>query len=164
MPIVHLRQWLETVEPAVFSAANLKAVVKRGQRDQSRQVITEIIEFTTGLDPSTNLFGRSMDEAGMNKFVSELVQTYKDMGRRGRDIMLPPDWARDGVYSLRQSLRGNANRTNICPTWPRGGAKMFWGSFSRDASRRFERAGFAPRVSFGHVSLPGLGHMVAACG
>ena len=97
MPLCHMERWLSLTEPIAFSEGQLRALVKRGSRDASRASLAELMEFTTSIDPTVPLFqtGRNME-----CFEKKLVQMNLDMGRRARDLQLPPMWLLAGIYKL----------------------------------------------------------------
>ena len=101
MPLVHLRAWLTAMEPVALSEAQLKVLVKRGSCDASRHSLTELLEYTTNLDPSAPLFAEGRDEETLSKFTEQLLQLNASMGRRARDLQLPANWSRDGFYHVK---------------------------------------------------------------
>lgn len=100
MPVVHLVAWLSRLEPISFSKGNLAAVLQRGAREQSRTAMSEISQYILEWDPDSMLFEEGRDPLAMDKWWYNVVATYKGLGRRGRQLMLPPDWEKCGVYEV----------------------------------------------------------------
>eukprot|EP00969_Alexandrium_andersonii_P005559 240580-Alexandrium_andersonii.AAC.1 len=61
MPLAHSKRWLGAMEPVACGEAALKAIVKRGSREQSRTALDELVEFMTGIDPGQYLFEAGRD-------------------------------------------------------------------------------------------------------
>ena len=58
------------------------------------------MEFTTSIDPTVPLFQSGRDELNMETFELKLVQMNLDLGRRARDLQVPPMWNAAGIYKL----------------------------------------------------------------
>lgn len=98
-----LRDMLSSMERVVSSPAALRALVRRGQRDASKESLIQILTFTTGLQRHSQVnFGPDK----LPQLYSELAGLKKNYGRRGMDLPLPPVWADHGVFEL---LRAPAN-------------------------------------------------------
>ena len=101
MPLVHLRIWLKTMEPVACSDAQVKSLISRGSREESRTSLAELMEFMTDLDPSVPIFsGTVRDDIAMKTFSDHLVKVNESLGRRARDLPLPADWAKHGFYLI----------------------------------------------------------------
>jgi hypothetical protein len=98
MPLVHLQSWLSVLEPISFSAAQLKTLVKRGARDISRQLLSEIYEFILEWDPDAPLFEEGRDQAQMDEWLEKITDSYMKLGRRGQELRIPVDWGRQGFF------------------------------------------------------------------
>lgn len=95
--VVQLKKFCAAVEPNLFGPFALKAMIKRGSREVNKESLLRILEFTTGLDPSTSI---SSDERDLSSLERQLVDMNTRFGRRALELNLPPDWAKEGVYLL----------------------------------------------------------------
>ena len=93
----YLVQILGIVEPSVFSASGLRALVKRGARTLGKDALIELLEHVTNQDPSTNI-GASLgcDTEALGKYLKGI---YESLGCRGNGMVLPPDYnGKDAMY------------------------------------------------------------------
>lgn len=84
-------------EPGAMSQPNLKRLMARGRAAQNREVLLELVQFSTGLLPDTALSGKL---ATLQSFKHFCVERHLARGRRTRDLQLPPTWQTDGVYRI----------------------------------------------------------------
>lgn len=85
------------IERVVFSRSALSALKKRGHREPPKGALLELIEFTTGLEPGSNV---DISDAGIEITKSQLQALSIRNGRKGLELNLPAEWQRDGVYQL----------------------------------------------------------------
>ena len=95
--VVQLKKFCAAVEPNLFGPFALKAMINRGSREVNKTALLKILEFTTGLDPSTSI---SSDERDVCSLERQLMDMNTRYGRRALNLNLPPDWTKQGVYSL----------------------------------------------------------------
>lgn len=93
----YLKAMLSAIEPIAFSAFSLRGLLERGKREVSKRSVTDVLEFVTGLDYDTPLTG---DMKYLPKLHTMLIATAEKLGRKGRDLQLPPDWNEVGYYQL----------------------------------------------------------------
>jgi hypothetical protein len=93
-PATHLQALVCAIEPSTFSMANLKCLMKKGQRQVPKPPLLELLERCCDLDPDAEIGPDRMMDVVIAKFMS----INDTLGRRGRDLMLPADWATDGFY------------------------------------------------------------------
>ena len=87
---------LTHMEPVILSELNQKAFVRKGCRRPTKKVFLEVMEFMTDEDPSQELHGRMLTLPALTDHFCAL---NRDKGRRFVDICIPPDWAKNGIYS-----------------------------------------------------------------
>lgn len=95
-----LESLLTYLEPVALSKANLKTVLKRGAKVQNMHELGNILEAGVGWNLETDIpvECRNMEALGrMAKTVNE------SLGRRMRDLQLPPNWERCGLYGMERS-------------------------------------------------------------
>ena len=95
--VVQLKKFCAAVEPNLFGPFALKAMINRGSREVNKTALLKILEFTTGLDPSTSI---SSDERDFCSIERQLVDMNTRYGRRALNLDMPPDWTKQGVYLL----------------------------------------------------------------
>ena len=93
-----LKRYLTACEPVAFSAANLKTMVRRNGRDVTRDDLLKIIEFITKRDSLTNI---TKEQRAPGVLQLDIVAQSNRLGRRGRDLVLPPDLVLYGCYLLK---------------------------------------------------------------
>ena len=109
-----------SAEPATFSAADLRLLLKKGQREASRDELMKLIEFISNdaAEDTVDITCRSE-----NKLIAMLCEANVALGRRGRDMPLPADWSEWAVYTyevkgikvkVTNKLSGDV-RTADCP-------------------------------------------------
>lgn len=96
-PVKWLKFWLSHMEPVSFSMNNLKSLVRRGSREVTRDELLKLLEFAVGIESAQAI---SPDERQPGVLLQRLLDTNASMGRKGRDLVIPPDWATDGEYLL----------------------------------------------------------------
>lgn len=85
------------IERIVFSKSALTALQKRGHREPPRASLLELIEFTTGLEPSMEV---DVSEEKLEQTKAVMHDLNMRYGRRGLELSLPASWADQGVYEL----------------------------------------------------------------
>lgn len=100
MPLNHMRDWLQKMEPVVFSENNSKSIVVRGQLQSSRERLSQCFEFMTGIDPETPLFETGRGPEHLASFMKELKTINMARGRVAHDLVLPADWAKQGYFEI----------------------------------------------------------------
>ena len=88
---------LSHCEPNAMSQPNLKRHTARGKALQNRELLLELVEFSTGLLPDTPLSGKLATVGGLKEYC---LMRHQARGRRTRDLSLPPVWEEAGIYSL----------------------------------------------------------------
>lgn len=97
VPVKWLKFWLSHMEPVAFSVNNLKSLVRRGSREVTRDELLKLLEFVVGVESAQAI---SPDERQPGVLLHRLLDTNISMGRKGRDLVIPPDWSTDGEYLL----------------------------------------------------------------
>jgi len=96
VPPSHLVAVLAQLEPVSMSRQNMKVLRMKSRRLPEASRLRELHEFCTGVDPS--------QQVGDNKELQHHVEIHKELnetlGRRARDLQLPPNWSIDGHYIL----------------------------------------------------------------
>lgn len=87
-----------TLEGVALGPFALRALVKRGQRDLNQRSLAEILEFATNIDPRSDLQHHAF--SAIEELCAYIKTVYDDLGRRCRDLELPPNWPQVGVYRL----------------------------------------------------------------
>lgn len=97
VPTTYLCWLLSRLEPVTFSIANMKgASGKRNGRLPALECVLQWFEITTGMDAD-----QSVGETRVLKDAAQrLLDASLRLGRRGRDLSLPVDWAAQGIYKL----------------------------------------------------------------
>ena len=86
------------MEPISCSLPNLKsALMGRGMKTTAQLVMQEIFEMMTGFTRRHKLKGQSRI---LSSFIAECVIRNEKRGRRFRDLPMPPDWTRFGIYAI----------------------------------------------------------------
>ena len=98
------------LEPASMSLANLRAIAVRGRSHENHMHHIRLIEFATGLPPD---FGLTGSYRRWTKLFELCEHRSMVRGRRCRDIALPVDYNRNGLYSLRCEEGGITVRHNF---------------------------------------------------
>lgn len=88
------------IEPVAFAEPQLAALCKHGRRDANRESLAQLLEYCTGIPPNKVLFDTNRTESTMEHFEKELYELNVQMGRRARDLVLPPNWMLCGHYDL----------------------------------------------------------------
>jgi hypothetical protein len=82
------------LEPVAWCSYQLRKLVVRGNRDQNKVRLLELIENVTGKSPSTPILGKSY-----KVLLAECEELNKLRGRRASDMTLPPNWDTCGPYA-----------------------------------------------------------------
>lgn len=86
-------------EPAAMSEANFKRFLAGGMAMRNRELLLEIVEFSTGLPQDTPLSGKL---ATLVAFKQLCLERHLARGRRTRDLPLPPTWQKHGIYEIQK--------------------------------------------------------------
>jgi hypothetical protein len=96
VPPSQIRMILSTLEPLSLSQGNLRSLMKKGMRECPREPLLQLLEFIVGIDPES--------EVGERRLLCHVVAWMKAriqvQGRVAAELEMPPDWSRDGYYSL----------------------------------------------------------------
>jgi len=95
MSAVKLKEFLEFMEPVVFSKFAIRAIGSK--KGSSKSTLLELLEFATGLEPQHSIVGKLRNEVVLK---GELKALNEANGRRCQGLRLPPLWATQGVYRL----------------------------------------------------------------
>ena len=95
--VEYLRRILTRCEPIAFSEHALRALVPKGKRQTPKSDLLKLIEFVTKV-PGEQMV-RS-DPTGLENFVELAVMQSNSLGRRSRELQLPPNYPRHGVYGM----------------------------------------------------------------
>ena len=93
-----MKAYLKMAEPVVFSDHAVRALAPMGKKVIPKQLMLEMWEF---------VFGQASDEAIAaawhvpGAYAKHLSKLSESRGRLSRDLVLPPNWPRDGIYQLR---------------------------------------------------------------
>lgn len=99
IPPKYMRYIFRYAEPATMSKYSVRALVKKGCKEPSRQTLQEYWEFMTDV-PWSRLLG-SMKQVG---HIAEWVKETNELkGRRLRDVVLPLAWSSSGFYLVTAS-------------------------------------------------------------
>lgn len=96
VPGLHIRTILNALEPVTFSLGNLRSMCRKGQREVPKDKLLELFEYMTSIDPSVPV-GDDRDTASI---IKTLRGVSSSLGRRCRDLQLPPAWNSKGIYSV----------------------------------------------------------------
>ena len=88
---------LSLIEPISLGPLALRGCLEKGNREVTKSSLLELIEFSTGLDPSTALHGEFKHIPTLK---AQLGVLNAQVGRRARDLQLPAQWGLHGVYLL----------------------------------------------------------------
>eukprot|EP00971_Amphidinium_carterae_P105148 2082115-Amphidinium_carterae.1 len=94
MPVDGMQGILQFMEPILYTPDALRSVVMPCARLPDQTNLSQLIEYLTGLPPSTNICTYS----SMLKLAEHLSALNVQRGRLGQDLPLPPDWETDGIY------------------------------------------------------------------
>jgi len=95
MSAIKLKEFLEFMEPVVFSKFAIRAISSK--KGSSKSTLLELLEFATGLEPQHSIVGKLRSELVLK---GELKALNEANGRRCQGLRLPPLWATQGVYRL----------------------------------------------------------------
>lgn len=95
VPPSHVQSFLAYAEPVSFGAGNMRNLLKRSCKVAPRGVLLELFEYVTGLDPTSSVPHRSLED--LKFFVKD--HNFKN-GRPARDLELPADWQKHGHYTF----------------------------------------------------------------
>lgn len=102
VPSRNLKVLLHELEPISLHEKMQKALCGPNQREPPREKLLELLEFACNVDPCT--------EVGSQRKLDDILATLKQrnslLGRRAKEIRLPPDWQDIGIYKLQ--LAGDA--------------------------------------------------------
>ena len=93
-----MKSYLKMSEPVVFSDHAVRALAPMGKKVVAKQTMLELWEF---------VFGQASDEAiaaawhAPGAYAKHLEKLNGARGRLARDMVLPPNWPKDGIYQLR---------------------------------------------------------------
>lgn len=100
-----IQEYLSFTEEISLSNHAMRGLLQKGQRVPTKSKLEEIGEFVWGLDNDWSATGVLRQESALKQFLK--LESEK-RGRRGRDLRLPADWGKDGIYStsIVQDLKG----------------------------------------------------------
>lgn len=111
---------LPSLEPISVSKANLKVLIARGESVSNKSNMCKLVEFMIGASGDFQLNGSMRRWSCLLKFLSD---SNMDKGRRAKELMLPHDWTKAGIYML--DIQGDnawvthsqSNKKSNSPTW-----------------------------------------------
>jgi hypothetical protein len=94
-----LSRAFQTAEPTIFTPANIKAMQLRGQRQVSITRMTDTLEYLSDINKD-----EVMDKSIRTKraIIDHMVAEIHAKGRRGQDLVMPPDYKKQGPYEIKQ--------------------------------------------------------------
>ena len=95
------KRMLTAAEPVSMSAANLKMMITRGQREVSMAELHKLREYMTGISGDEVIEPECRTNNSVIQFFSDL---NLKCGRRARDLILLVSWETDGIYSVSVGL------------------------------------------------------------
>ena len=98
LPVKDLKFLCSGLEKVSMSPFALKGLTQRGQRECSQRALCESIEFATGIDPRQGLDHRAWQS--MEDLLAFLQELNEERGRRARDLVMPPQWPKNGTYKV----------------------------------------------------------------
>ena len=87
---------LNRAEPAIFTSANLKSLQVRGQRKDSLEAITKLLEHVTDIAKDDVI---DMNNRTKTKTIDYIVKQYHLKGDRGKNMIMPPNYTMNGPYT-----------------------------------------------------------------
>ena len=97
LSVADLKKVLYRMDPVALSPFALKAMARRGAREVSKDNLTKLFEYLTGiaaafvLDAPFNI---------LEEFMKYSVEMYKRNGRLASSLVLPPDWGNVGHWKV----------------------------------------------------------------
>jgi hypothetical protein len=92
-----LKSMLACLEPVTFSCHNMKSMMKKGARDVHKQDLLKLLEFATNATIGMDI---PSDTRCATKLAESLSKRNISLGRRARDLVLPPAWETCGIFSI----------------------------------------------------------------
>lgn len=102
LPVKDLTTIVVSLEKVSLSVFALRALVRRGAREATTTALCEILEFACNLDPRSKLDRDRFDT--IDDLIGHVKELYAACGHRAKDLEMPPDWDRQGVYQFEQRL------------------------------------------------------------
>ena len=96
---VVMKHLLRASEPHIFSDQGINGLAAPGKKVISKQALLEIWELVYGMGVDESL-APGWHYPGT--FQSHLADVNERRGRLARDLVLPPDWSKAGIYTLRR--------------------------------------------------------------
>ena len=93
-----LKALLAILEPVTFSCHNVKSMMKKGAREVNKHELTRLLEFAT--NATANGTDIPSELRCMTKLAESLARMNASLGRRARDLIMPPSWEASGVFSI----------------------------------------------------------------
>ena len=94
---------LSPADPVTLDRNNLKSINIRGTSEQSHTWHIEIAVFISKMKPDFKLAGKYRSWTALSELFCEAVALT---GRRSRDLALPPDWPRHGIWLIQEAKAG----------------------------------------------------------
>ena len=92
-----LKALLAILEPVTFSCHNMKSMMKKGAREVNKRELTRLLEFATNATMGMDI---PSDMRCMTKLAESLARMNASLGRRARDLIMPPSWEAPGAFSI----------------------------------------------------------------
>ena len=98
LPLCHLKALCTYLERTDLSEFNLRGLSAHGNAAISKEVLTRLLEFLTGIGASCDLNGHAYNS--LQDLADELLSLYERRGKPGEKLELPVNWPDHGCYRL----------------------------------------------------------------
>lgn len=103
LSVTALTEYLNAVNPISLSLENLRRVCTRGQRDKTRRLLCDILEFATNIERTFQISGDLRVKTQFNNAFAEHCRAEAErLGNRASRLMLPPLWDHSGIYLAKE--------------------------------------------------------------
>ena len=140
-----LKALLAILEPVTFSCHNMKSMMKKGAREVNKRELTRLLEFATNATMGMDI---PSDMRCMTKLAESLARMNASLGRRARDLIMPPSWEASGVFSIQLQGESILNVTHnfrmiTVPLYvPRGDGFEIQGNWSEFGAMIRQKGGY----------------------
>jgi hypothetical protein len=103
LPVSTLEALLRACLPQIFTVVVVKAMCVRGARKKNQAMLAAYLELVTNLSPNGNV-PKNMT---LRDLIVVVTKQHAENGGRGSDLILPVDWAAQGVYKVFVTFEGH---------------------------------------------------------